>query len=234
VAAAATATAALLAGGASPAAAADCGTGAIAQPFIDHMNTAHLERSPLQQVKDLLHADSYVLAHTVLIESMLGPIAPTAGAVLEPFEQHMYAAHLERSPLQQAKDLIAADDYVLAHTVLVGSMIKPMLRGCADPGAPAPVPMPAHGSAPAPPPPPAAAAVAIHTSAYAPKSIAVPAGTTVTWTNHDDDDHNVTGSGMKSASFGKDATYSHAFTDAGMYAYVCSLHPQMKGTVTVQ
>jgi plastocyanin len=75
-------------------------------------------------------------------------------------------------------------------------MIKPMLRGCADPGAPAPVPMPAHGSAPAPPPPPAAAAVAIHNYAYAPKSFAVPAGTTVTWTSHDDVDDKVTGSGM--------------------------------------
>ncbi|MEA2243458.1 MAG: hypothetical protein QOD24_3014, partial [Solirubrobacteraceae bacterium] len=78
------------------------------------------------------------------------------------------------------------------------------------------------------------ASVEIHDYAFAPKTLTVPVGTTVTWKNHDGDAHTVTGAGLKSKSFGMDATYSYTFTKAGTFAYVCSLHPQMKGTVVVR
>jgi plastocyanin len=228
-------TAVALAGGASTASAADCGAQAVIQPALDHINAAHLERSPLQQAKDLADVDDYALAHTVLIESILAPAMPTAVAVAEPAEAHIYAAHLERSPLQQAKDLADVDDYALAHTVLVEAMLQPVLSGCSDSAAPAPM----HGSpapepAPAPAPAPTNAAVEIHDFAFSPKTIAVPVGTTVTWTNKDGTEHNVTGAGLKSASFGADGTYSYTFAKAGTFMYACSLHPQMKGTVTVR
>ncbi len=242
---AATTAMATLAVGTSPAAADECGADAIAQPLIDHVNSAHLERSPLQQVNDLLHVDSYVLAHTVLAESLLAPVLPTVNAVLDPLVQHVETAHLERSPLQQARDLVDIDDYVLAHTVLVESLLKPVLEGCGDSSqpAPAPAPMPAHGGMPAPQPAPAPApalppvapaAVEIHDYAFAPKTLTVPLGASVTWTNHDTDTHTVTGSGLKSKSFGKDGSYTYAFTKSGTFSYSCSLHPQMKGTVVVQ
>jgi plastocyanin len=260
--AAAGATGALLAGGTSLAAADSCGAQAFAQPLIDHVNSAHLERSPLQQARDLADVDKYVLAHTVLVESVLAPVLPTANAVLDPLVQHVYSAHLERSPLQQARDLADVDDYVLAHTVLVESMINPVVEGCSDSAgqsAPAPVTMPAHGGMPAPEPvtmpahggipapepaaapapapgasPAAQASVEIHDYAFAPKTLTVPVGTTVTWKNHDGDAHTVTGVGLKSKSFGMDATYAYTFAKAGTFAYVCSLHPQMKGTVVVR
>jgi plastocyanin len=247
--AAAGATGALLTGGSSFAAADSCGAQAMAQPLIDHVNSAHLERSPLQQARDIADVDTYVLAHTVLVESVLAPVVPTANAVLDPAVQHVNSAHLERSPLQQARDIADVDTYVLAHTVLVESMINPVVAGCADAGqaAPAPATMPAHGGVPAPEPapalapasapaasPPAPASVEIHDYAFAPKTLAVPVGTTVTWNNHDGDAHTVTGAGLKSKSFGMDATYSYTFTKAGTFAYVCSLHPQMKGTVVVR
>jgi plastocyanin len=237
---------ALLTAGSSLAAADSCGAQAVAQPLIDHVNSAHLERSPLQQARDIADADTYVLAHTVLVESVLAPVLPTANAVLDPLVQHVYSAHLERSPLQQARDLADVDTYVLAHTVLVESMIKPVVEGCADSAgqsAPAPAAMPAHGGMPAPEPalapapaasPAAPASVQIHDYAFAPKTLTVPVGTTVTWKNHDGDAHTVTGAGLKSKSFGMDATYSYTFTKAGTFAYVCSLHPQMKGTVVVR
>jgi len=247
VAIAATTAMATLAVGTSPAAAEECGADAIAQPLIEHVNSAHLERSPLQQVNDLLHVDSYVLAHTVLAESLLAPVLPTANAVLDPLVQHVETAHLERSPLQQARDLLDVDDYVLAHTVLVESLLKPVLEGCADssqpmPGpAPAPAPMPSHGGMPAPQPAPvpavpsvAPAAVEIRDYAFAPKALTVPVGTTVTWTNYDSDTHTVTGSGLKSKSFGRNDSYSFMFMKSGTFSYSCSLHPQMKGNVTVQ
>src|ERR1044072_3675365 len=63
------------------AAAADCGADAMARPLIDHVNSAHLETSPGPQVRDLMNVDAYVLAHTVLAESVLAPLLPTvAGA----------------------------------------------------------------------------------------------------------------------------------------------------------
>jgi plastocyanin len=245
--AAAGATGALLTGGSSFAAADSCGAQAMAQPLIDHVNSAHLERSPLQQARDIADVDTYVLAHTVLAESVFAPVVPTANAVLDPAVQHVNSAHLERSPLQQARDIADVDTYVLAHTVLVESMINPVVEGCADAGqaAPAPAAMPAHGGVPAPEPapapapapaasPPAPASVEIHDYAFAPKTLSVPVGTTVTWKNHDGDAHTVTGAGLKSKSFGMDATYAYTFTKAGTFAYVCSLHPQMKGTVVVR
>ena len=234
-AAAAGAAVALLAAGASTAVAADCGTQAAAQPFIDHLDSAHLERSPMQQVQDLMHTDSYVLAHTVLVESMLTPLVPTLTGVLEPFVQHVDSAHLERSPMQQVQDIMHTDDYVLAHTVLVESMLRPVLGSCSDATGGAPEPMPAHGAMPAAPPPaaPAAAAIGIHDYAYGPATLDIPVGTTVTWTNHDADSHTVTGSGLKSKSLAAGGTYSFAFMHAGTFAYACALHPQMKGTITV-
>ncbi|MDX6708530.1 MAG: hypothetical protein QOI48_4376 [Solirubrobacteraceae bacterium] len=245
----ATTAAALLAFGAPAASAAEtCAMQAVMQPAIDHINTAHLERSPFQQVRDLFSIDSYVLAHTVLVESMVAPVLPTAEGIITPLEDHIKSAHLERSPVQQVQDLMKTDDYVLAHTVLVESMLSPALDGCGAPAAPPMPSMPAHGSpAPAEPPPPAPAqppappastqAVEIHNYAFSPASLTVAPGTSVTWKNHDDADHNVTqsrGSALKSKSFGKDATFSYTFSQPGTYAYACSLHPQMKGAVTVQ
>jgi plastocyanin len=235
-------TAIVLPGTTSSASAADCGAQAAVQPALDHISAAHLERSPLQQAKDLADIDDYVLAHTVLIESMLAQGMPTASAILDPAEAHISAAHLERSPLQQAKDLADVDDYVLAHTVLVESMLQPVSEGCSEAAAPAPAtvpsPMPARGSpapepAPAPAPASASATVEIRDFAFAPRTITVAAGTPVMWTNMGSADHNVTGAGLKSATFGMGGTYSYTFAKAGTYMYACSLHPQMKGTVAV-
>jgi plastocyanin len=116
-------------------------------------------------------------------------------------------------------------------------MLQPVLSGCSETAAPAPAP--AHGSpAPAPEPAPApastAAAIEVRDYAFAPTSITVPVGGTVTWTNMGGADHNVTGTGLKSASFGTGGTYSYTFAKAGMFMYACSLHPQMKGMVMVQ
>jgi len=248
-------TAVMLFAASAPAASAAeaCGPMATVQPLMDHVDAAHLERSPMQQVEDLIELDKYILFHTVLIESMIAPTVPTADAVLTPFEQHIEVAHLERSPMQQVKDLLKTDDYILAHTVLVEAMLSPMIDGC---GAPAAPPMPTHGGAPPDSPPPAPApapapapspapappastrTVDIHNYEFSPKSITVATGTSITWTNHDVDAHTVTQSGasarMKSKSLAKGATFSYTFTTPGAYNYICALHPQMKGAVDVQ
>jgi hypothetical protein len=41
--------------------------------LLNHINKAHLEESPGQQVADLLNPDSYVKMHTVWAEQLLAP-----------------------------------------------------------------------------------------------------------------------------------------------------------------
>ena len=72
---------------------------------------------------------------------------------------------------------------------------------------------------------------------FAPAVIEVKAGTTVTWTNHDDFPHNVTlmtgpDKTVKSLAIGETATIP--FNQPGTVYYECTLHPQqMRGKVIV-
>ena len=70
---------------------------------------------------------------------------------------------------------------------------------------------------------------------FTPDSLTVKVGTTVNWTNHDDIAHTVsfTGSGVHSDVLDRNGAYSHTFTAPGTYAYICSIHPFMHGTVIV-
>ncbi len=71
--------------------------------------------------------------------------------------------------------------------------------------------------------------------AFAPANLTVPVGTTVTWTNRDEEPHTVAASdgSFHSPGMGTGATFTHTFTDAGTFDYVCSIHPMMRGTVVV-
>jgi plastocyanin len=78
--------------------------------------------------------------------------------------------------------------------------------------------------------------VDINNFAFSPAVITVKAGTTVTWTNTDEEPHTVVSASasMRSATLaGTSNTYSHAFMTPGTYAYNCSIHPFMHGTVVV-
>ena len=78
--------------------------------------------------------------------------------------------------------------------------------------------------------------VAIDNFAFAPQVIVVAPGTTVTWTNADDDPHTVvaTDKSFHSTAMDTDESYSFTFTHPGEYAYFCSLHPHMTGKVIVK
>jgi len=97
-----------------------------ADTFLMHMNAAHLEASPGQQVADALAVDQYVKTHTVLIANMIKPLVSGSDDALGVFLQHVYAAHLEASPGQQVADALAVDQYVKTHTVLIEHMLKPL------------------------------------------------------------------------------------------------------------
>ena len=78
-------------------------------------------------------------------------------------------------------------------------------------------------------------AVSIDNFAFAPATLTIRAGGTVTWTNHDEEPHTVaaTDGSFHSPGMGTGATYSHTFPTAGKFDYVCSIHPMMHGTVVV-
>jgi plastocyanin len=72
---------------------------------------------------------------------------------------------------------------------------------------------------------------------FAPKDVTVKVGQKVTWTNDDNTDHNVTaesGADFKSKDFGNGATFSFTPDKAGTIKYVCTIHPGMTATLTVQ
>jgi plastocyanin len=72
---------------------------------------------------------------------------------------------------------------------------------------------------------------------FDPKSTTVKVGQKVTWVNDDSVDHNVTansGASFKSSNFGKGGSFSFTPTKAGTIKYVCTIHPGMDATLTVQ
>jgi len=72
---------------------------------------------------------------------------------------------------------------------------------------------------------------------FSPKTLTVPVGTTVTWTNNDDDPHTVASidkTTFKSSALDTGEKYSYTFTKPGKYAYFCSIHPKMTAEVVVQ
>jgi amicyanin len=78
-------------------------------------------------------------------------------------------------------------------------------------------------------------AVTIENFKFAPQSLSVKVGSTVTWTNKDEEPHTVVnpGGAFRSQSLGSGGTYSFTFNTAGTFDYVCSIHPFMTGTVVV-
>jgi plastocyanin len=71
---------------------------------------------------------------------------------------------------------------------------------------------------------------------FVPDSLTVKVGQTVTWLNQDNTDHDIVAvqGEFKSGLFGQGKSFSFTFAKAGTYAYYCSVHPNMKGTIIVQ
>ena len=71
---------------------------------------------------------------------------------------------------------------------------------------------------------------------YAPRTMTVAVGTTVTWRNRDAEPHTIRGADelLRSGALDQDEIYSVRFDKPGTYRYGCSIHPQMMGTIIVQ
>jgi plastocyanin len=79
------------------------------------------------------------------------------------------------------------------------------------------------------------AVITIDNFTFGPANLIVPAGTTVTWTNHDDIPHSIvaTDKAFRSAALDTNDSYTFTFKTAGTFAYFCGLHPHMTGKVIV-
>jgi plastocyanin len=85
--------------------------------------------------------------------------------------------------------------------------------------------------------PVATTSVEMKSIAFTPAAIKVVSGATVTWTNSDGFNHNVTFDNSAVAPSGNFATGNKSLvmpTAAGTYTYKCTLHPGMAGSVVVQ
>jgi plastocyanin len=77
--------------------------------------------------------------------------------------------------------------------------------------------------------------VAINGFAFGPAALKVNAGQSITWTNADDTPHQISivGSAQRSELMLKGQSATLKFDAAGNIAYICGLHPTMKGTIEV-
>ena len=76
---------------------------------------------------------------------------------------------------------------------------------------------------------------------FDPEEVTVKAGGTVKWTNNESVPHDVTKEDGPGADFSsgkgnmkQDDTYEQTFKEAGTIDYVCTIHPNMTGKVTVE
>ena len=71
---------------------------------------------------------------------------------------------------------------------------------------------------------------------FSPTPLTVKAGSTVTWTNMDDEPHTVVSDAgvFKSGGMDTNESFSYKFDKPGTYHFTCSIHPRMVGTIVVQ
>lgn len=68
---------------------------------------------------------------------------------------------------------------------------------------------------------------------FAPGTLTIEAGQTVTFVNTDDDEHTATGPEFDTGTIAPGGSATVTFDTAGSFAYVCSFHSEMRGTIVV-
>jgi plastocyanin len=78
--------------------------------------------------------------------------------------------------------------------------------------------------------------IVIRSFQYVPAKLVVQQGDTVVWTNEDIVPHTATaqGKGLDSGSIGARQSWRYTADKKGTYAYDCTFHPSMKGTLVVR
>jgi plastocyanin len=81
----------------------------------------------------------------------------------------------------------------------------------------------------------ATATVKIHNFKFEPANVAIAVGQTVQFMNTDEEPHTATATDgtFDSKGLDTDQTWNYTATKPGTFPYICSIHPFMKGTLTV-
>jgi plastocyanin len=118
-----------------------------------------------------------------------------------------------------------------------------LVAGCGSAAVPTPSSANSASSSPASSHPTASAtslgaqesAISIRNFSFSPVSLTVPVGATVSWTNLDGEPHTVKSVEQlfRSGALDQNDSFNFKFDKPGTYRYVCSIHPQMVGTVVV-
>jgi plastocyanin len=71
---------------------------------------------------------------------------------------------------------------------------------------------------------------------FGPMNVTVAPGTTVVWKNLDGEPHTVASADglFRSQALDQNDSYRFTFDKAGTFRYICSIHPNMKATITVK
>lgn len=77
-------------------------------------------------------------------------------------------------------------------------------------------------------------AVSIKDFKFAPETIEINKGETVTWKNEDSATHTVAFDAFQSGTMKQGDTFEHIFDTVGTFSYYCGNHPNMIGTVKVK
>ena len=80
---------------------------------------------------------------------------------------------------------------------------------------------------------PSSGAIGVRDFEFAPATFEAKSGERVNWENSGEQIHNVKGKGFFSRAIDPGQSYSFTFRKPGTYDYVCTLHPQMRGTIVV-
>ncbi|MBI2029431.1 cupredoxin domain-containing protein [Candidatus Gottesmanbacteria bacterium] len=76
--------------------------------------------------------------------------------------------------------------------------------------------------------------VLIKDNAFSPESITIKVNDQVIWENNDNTQHRVKGDDWGGATINNGGKFAQAFDKPGTYAYICEIHPEMKGTIIVK
>jgi len=78
--------------------------------------------------------------------------------------------------------------------------------------------------------------VTIENYHFVPATLKIAAGTSIVWTNKDDDAHTVmdASGAFRSDALDEGQSYTYTFAKPGRYRIACSMHPQMMETIVVQ
>ena len=76
--------------------------------------------------------------------------------------------------------------------------------------------------------------ISVKNFSFNPAELVVKIGTTVKWTNNDTAPHQIKSDTFNSTALNQGNSFEFKFDTIGVYDYSCSIHPSMKGKITVE